>query len=483
MESKCAAALRPGAQAGKPVGGFAFVSVSNILRVWSAYQAGVVKLRDVRVWFAAHEVLARRCELEEGRLPRFRLEELQKLVGGGAVKGSIRRLEASKLLDWSETLLRFPNATAAELTALAGLPVFSLVQNNRRLLPVPRSALKLLAQGTGAVMATLLGQLLRCVYYRDGQVVSWGRCKSSWVADVFGLTLRSVKAARKHLLGLGWLVELGSTWSERQRWGGTFAVSLNFAFARPAAYADTAGPVPDMCPTRAAAVVPTSDNSPRPAVFEPVFSPPYVNRELPSELKNQKPASGGRTGFCSEELKSRKAAGEAAVAVAAAAVKPPTWKHVDPRDLRDTPRLLELYEQAVAAGDLGRSEANRIRFVTAAEHAAVKGTANPCGLFVHLVKGKLWHYATESDEEAARLRLNRTLFGVSRERPPEPPKPKRKRVELSDDARFAHAVDAVSTQKGIPPMVIVRQMRPDWTAERYEAALAEAEESRLKQLA
>ena len=72
-----------------------------------------------------------------------------------------------------------------------------------------------------------------------------------------------------------------------------------------------------------------------------------------------------------------------------------------PEDLRDTGRLLDLYDQAVARGWVTASERDRLRFVAAAEHARVIGTRNPCGLFVRLVRGGLWHFVTQDDEEAA----------------------------------------------------------------------------------
>ena len=72
----------------------------------------------------------------------------------------------------------------------------------------------------------------------------------------------------------------------------------------------------------------------------------------------------------------------------------PDLRDVVPEDLRDTGRLLDLYEQAVGLGLAAASECGRLRFVAAAEHARVIGTKNPCGLFVRLVRGGLWHFAT-----------------------------------------------------------------------------------------
>ena len=57
----------------------------------------------------------------------------------------------------------------------------------------------------------------------------------------------------------------------------------------------------------------------------------------------------------------------------------PTLNDVRVEDLKDTGRLLRLHAQAVARGLVGSSEADRLRFVGAAEHALALGTGNPCG--------------------------------------------------------------------------------------------------------
>src|SRR5262249_2680464 len=85
--------------------------------------------------------------------------------------------------------------------------------------------------------------------------------------------------------------------------------------------------------------------------------------------------------------------------VAGPALRKPTLRDVVPEDLKDTGRLLDLYEQAVDQGLAPPSEWGRLRFVAAAEHARVIGTKNPCGLFVRLVRGGLYHFATGDDEQ------------------------------------------------------------------------------------
>src|SRR5919108_295878 len=70
----------------------------------------------------------------------------------------------------------------------------------------PRRTLRFLARCRRRVLiATMLGHLLRCLYFRQGQCVGSGFCAASWIATVFGVSLRNVKLARQHLAACGWL--------------------------------------------------------------------------------------------------------------------------------------------------------------------------------------------------------------------------------------------------------------------------------------
>ena len=93
-------------KAKKPVGGFVFLTVQQLCLVWWAYRIRLIHLRDFRVWFAAHEMGARRCQLTPGQVPEYTLNELHRLVGGVGgehLRASIRRLEAVGLFTWSST--------------------------------------------------------------------------------------------------------------------------------------------------------------------------------------------------------------------------------------------------------------------------------------------------------------------------------------------------------------------------------------------
>jgi hypothetical protein len=155
----------------------------------------------------------------------------------------------------------------------------------------------------------------------------------------------------------------------------------------------------------------------------------------------------------------------------------PDFRDVVPEDLKDTGRLLELYDQAIARGLVTASERDRLRFVGAAEHARVIGTKNPCGLFVRLVRSGLWSFLTQDDEDAANVRLKRHLYGIPLT-PKEPPSsyPTVRAVEtLSEDARLVQAIRATVARTNYrgDPFPLLKRERPEWTRERWDRALAE----------
>ena len=131
------------------------------------------------------------------------------------------------------------------------------------------------------------------------------------------------------------------------------------------------------------------------------------------------------------------------------------------------------------------SESDRLKFLAAAEHARVIGTRNPCGLFVRLVRGKLWHYLTQDDEDAANARLKKHLFGGRKEVPvagQRAPLVGRHAAvpSLSEDARIVQAVRAAALGAGFrgDPFILLRRESADWTRERFDRAASELETNR-----
>jgi hypothetical protein len=447
----------------KPTGGFIFLTVTQLCLIWWAYLEKLIELRDVRTWFGTWELQARRCLLKPGQRAVYTLEELHGLVGGVGgmhLRGSIRRLEASGLLVWSTSHLGFPGSPEElKVTDTSRLhDMLESIPNNRRRIPVPRRMVRFLAGARRrCLMATILGHLVRCLYYRKGGCTGKGCCTSTWIAKVFGVNSSNVKAARQYLAEMGWLTLLETSQHVRNRYGQWVTINLDW-------------PGEDTHQRAIVAACSTSGREPsgsRSQPPEPLSTtesrPPLGNKKPFQEHKHQKPTSGGPAGIDQANEKT----------------DTPTLHHIVSDDLRDTARLLTLFEEAHQEGFIGGNESERLTFISTAEHARFVGSTNPCGLFAQLIRRRLWHFVTADDEDAAQRRLKEHFYGSTSERRA----PVYTRGGLSDDASFVAVLQARMRQRGfygdVFPLLHVE--RPEWTRERWERALTELEEGRRKQ--
>jgi hypothetical protein len=488
----------------KPKGGYQLIPAVHLALAWWAYREKLIRLVDLRVWFAAWEMRARRCRRPAPLPRRFGLDELQRLTGLTCkrLKASLRRLEAAGLLAWSKSAIAFPvSVEGVRLADRDGFRYFlDHIPNRRRLVPVPRRILRLLAGGCRpALIATILGHLFHCLYVKGGQCLPVGRVKASWIAGTFGVALRRVKHARQELIALGWLVPLESKQGALNRWGALIRINLDWsrldgpkltasdAAAAGAGHEETGGELPPP--------LPGPELAPPAPGFGPELAPPDSSDENPLQGdKDQEPAAGGPAGVYSAQSEEPNpelpANGAAALpesvppAPSAASEQPlpppapgnPDLRNVVPEDLKDTGRLLDLYGQAVQLGLVTVSEHDRLRFVAAAEHARVIGTKNPCGLFARLVRGGLLHFVTYDDEVAASVRLRRHLHGGIPEARSSP------RVgivpavwKLSGDAHLVQGVRSAAARARYrgDPFPLLKREKPEWTRERWDKAVAE----------
>jgi len=346
-----------------PAGGYIIIRAGALLGVWAGFRAKIIRLVDLRVWLACHELVARRTAARKGVAPRYTIAELHKLVGGVGGKrleASVRRLTAAGFLHWTSVRIELRGEIAADVEAHTVSP--------KRLVPVPRRLVRYLAGGvTKVTAATVLGHLLRCVYYQRGLCTSEGACKASWVAATFGVDERNVKKSRARLVELGWLVSVNAPQWRMNRWGGRFCINLSWA-----------GRLDEVRVSPPLIALSTTESPP----------PESDNHPL-REHVHQKPAKRGPTGSAGRKEDT----------------PPPTLRHLVAEDLADTTRLLTLHAQACDRGLSSASEAARLGFIALAEHARRRGSRNPCGLFAWLLARKRWDCITLDDEEAARSRL------------------------------------------------------------------------------
>ena len=147
-----------------------FISVRQLCRAWVAYQQRHIRTRDLWVWFAAHELVARRCQVKPGQAVHYTEGELTRLVSGEQnVPQSLRRLADADLLHWDQTQLTFPDDHSPTSEAEAVMAMLEQIPNAQRRIPVPRRMIRYIAGGCPRVsLATLLGHLMRACITATG---------------------------------------------------------------------------------------------------------------------------------------------------------------------------------------------------------------------------------------------------------------------------------------------------------------------------
>jgi hypothetical protein len=362
----------------KPEGGFCFVPAMALLRAWWAYKAGIIERVDLWVWFACSEAVARRCGLQKGRVPCYSVEELAGMVPVARrkrVQESLTRLDKAGLVCWSGARLTIGEGLAleeldseGELRRMAGLAV-----NFRRKVPVPRRVLRYLANGRReVVIATVLGHLLRCVYYRQGGIRSDGLVKASWIAELFCVHERNVKAARRELSGCG-MISLGqANQFVLNRYGLPTTFNLEWHFK-------------SIVKRRKG----TSKRPPRVRAERCKSPPPIETGNSLSRIEHQQLGVPSPHGV-------RKRTGSGA-----------GWPRLTTQDLSNPRSVQGFYEFAALHGLCPPTEYEQLRVFAAAAHATRVGTINPPGLFIATLLKRREGYVTQVDEDVGRLMRSR----------------------------------------------------------------------------
>jgi hypothetical protein len=336
----------------KPHGGFCFIHANSISAAWAELVSGRMELRDFRAWLGCHELVARRCTLAEGRQPAYSADELGQLIGATAtehVRASLRRLERLGLVSFAESSI---DTTPSAVSVGRGRPI-----------PIPRPVLRMLAKSRGrAFIATVLGHLMRCLYYRKGQCRSGGWCKASWIADTFGVAVRAVKEARRRLVALGLLRLLRADQNRLNRFGRPLVVELTWA----------------------------GESAPRKRDSTSESAPPYTHKELSYRRDDhQKPAQA--SGAAGARIRARE----------------PNLNDVTVADLEDPWRLAALFKQARKRGWVRRCRADILAVYSAAAHAMRVATRSAPGLFYWTLSNSAWSYVTCHDEDEGQRMLAR----------------------------------------------------------------------------
>jgi len=353
-------------------GGYKTLSPIQICNALGALQAGLISLRGFRIFFACAAELAAReaaarvaarlgCQRGASR-PRYLVEKIGRSIHCTSlrtVRSDLHRLEAACLLRFSAEAVVFarePIPAAESLLARS-----SAERSPTRAVPLTRPVLRLLARpGAASTAKVVLAYHLRGLTRdaRTGEVRGRGSVKASWIAEVFGMSLRAVRAGRAEIVRLG-LIERdrGSSQWKLNRTGSYFAWNL----AWPGA-------------SSTAPLVAVAASNPAPPIKRP--GTPYGSE------KYQEPAGPG-------------------------AFSKPDIRDVTPEDLRQLPRLDELYQQAVRRRLLDGTESDALNFLCAAVRAVSVECRAPEKVFMGIVRKRLWGNATQGQEDRAREGLHR----------------------------------------------------------------------------
>ncbi len=353
-------------------GGYQTLSPIQICNAVGALRARRISLRAFRAYFACAAIAASRDAARRARRsepgrrpparPRFGVDEVAQLLDCASlrvVRAELRSLAAAGLLTFAVDTLELckqPTEDSSELLA-----VVASRRSPTRPIPVPRRILRLLARpGRASTAIVVLSYMLRGLTLdrKTGEVRGRGSVKASWIADLFGLSLRSVRSARAELVRLGLIRrdEASSQW-KLNRTGTYFSWNLAWSGASssaPLGVAAASHPAPPMKRPRT----------------------PYGSR------KNQEPVGPG-------------------------VPRKPDIREVVPEDLGSLPRLDELYRQAVRRRILDGTESDALNFVCAAARALSVPCRSPERVFMGIVRKRLWSHVTLAQEDRARSSMAR----------------------------------------------------------------------------
>jgi hypothetical protein len=388
-----------------PQGGYQTVTAVQIANALAALESGAITFRAFRVYLGCFELRARRDAAARAKSAKrgpgpgrvdYRPDELARLLPDAAVTAvrvELKRLERARLLLFSPECLSITETPHDDARAL--LAELCGSRKATRPIPVPRRLLAFLCRcRKPALVKTLLGYLVRGLSLErgTGEVRGVGTVKATWIARVFGLSERGARSARAELIRLAVISkDVGSHQRKLNRDGAYFRVNLDWENPER-------GTPPAEGRTRSAH--PCSSARPRiappPVELASRIAPPEERPGTPSDLKDQKLATRDGAGVCDGKGRA-------------------DLRNIRPEDLRRLSSLRRLYDQAIAAGWLRRSDATFLAFAAAAVRAN-RATGDAVRIFVSIVRRKLWHHITHADEERARVVIARANgFGVTRD--------------------------------------------------------------------
>lgn len=406
-------------------GGYTLVPLSRLGNALAAFIDGLISLSDLRAFFALLSMAAIRDAAEyRGRKTGdgvcYKEEEILTHLGSSgkiSPQQSIKRLQKRNLLTFSPGAVKFTDEAlpfaASLIDDLAG------GRSPKRLIPIPRRVIKFLAScHQPAMVKATTAILIRGLTYKKGAVHLAGSCKSSWVARVVRISLRSAKYARMWLIKMGLIsLDTGSTQRKLNRTGAYFVVNPSWepictqlmpeAIEERSEHPELSTVEEPLMPLTREEKALAVDKS---VVSDQDFAPPIASKctEFAPPNKDKKPSKEANKDQIPPSTSLVPGVDKKTLATPEKNQKPPLLHAIAAPDLSDFPRCESLYWQAVKQGWIEHGELNALNWISAAVRAkevARKQGGDPVRIFVSLVRKKLWNYITNEQEDYARQTL------------------------------------------------------------------------------
>ena len=448
-------------------GGVYTISPLATASIWAALKLKLIRWHHLRVWIALHEVRTWRDTQDptQRNFFRFTPRRIAQALGyryaGPRLKKALADLERIGIARLTPTELSFtaslhdlPPELGEEsdriLRTLGNDSITRAIRMPRRLMRhIMRSRSRPLRASLIFAMLLRIMPVKRYGWYK-------GCLTTALLAEVSGFSESRIKHERAALIAEGYFERLETPARVRHQHGDWYALAHHL-------------------PSSSGLENRTNQQPPRP--------PKEQNPQPP--IRKPVPSSGMET----NQFLPRKPGASRSLSPPEPTAAP-SWRHIQPEDLRDPQRRVDLHQDACRNGVIGNSPAERLKFYAAIARARRLATRNPCGMLRRIVQTTAYHgYIADCDEDRARTWL--------RELEPQPaPKvmaPVAPQVPVDsrpNDVAVYRALALDLMAAGYDPNgqkaynVVRREVKINilrgWTRERWEAAKAEELRQRLQ---
>ena len=442
-------------------GGVYTICPLETVSIWAALKLKLIGWHHLRVWIALHEVRTWRDTQDppQRNIFRFTPRRIAQALGykyaGPRLKKALADLERLGLARLAPTELPFTPSlhdlppelreeTHRILNALGNDCITRAIRMPRRLMRhIMRSRSRPLRAALIFAMLLRVMPVKRYGWYK-------GCLTTALLAEVSGFSESRIKHERAALIKEGYFERLETPVRVRQQHGDWYALARHLPASSGSQNSTNKQPPR-----------PSKEQNPQPPIEEPVPSSGIeTNQFLP-----RKPGA------------SRSLSPPNPTAA-------PSWHRIQPEDLREPQRRVDLHKDACRIGAIGNSPAERLKFYAAVARARRLGTVNPCGMLRRIAQTTAYHaYIAQCDEDQARAWLRE----LEPQPQPEllalvtPPTP----VDSGPaDVEVYRALALSLMREGYDPNghgaydIVRREIKSNqlrrWTRQRWEAAKAEA---------